>query len=179
MERENPFASPRFEEPRALPIGTLRSAFGIVLLRAWTAFSAAAFAAAVALTPMCGDNLLRSDDSYILGGIGGAFCTAFAFLHSLVKVAGGTAAWQRLAYFGPLVACAAFFLSAEIVFPPPEGQGIPTLLGLLAGISGAICYPLLAIPLTRTTLACLSIPGLLYLLGYGFALFQVSSQGWL
>jgi hypothetical protein len=148
----------------------------MVLLRTWLAFSVVSFVVAVVCSVVDHDNPLKSDDPYIVGGIAGGFCAGFAFVCSVVGELGGSRTKQLLAYFGLVLSVSVFLIVVDVAMPSPEGQGILTLFGVLIAVSSAATYPLLKIPLTKLSLVCASIPGIIYLLGYVCATIAMNAR---
>lgn len=167
---------PRAEMSWRDQAATWSSPVRVVLLRTWISFSVSASAVALVFAAIDGDSLLASDDPYIAGALAGGFCALFAFLHTLVKVLGGSLARRRLAYFSPMLGLLAISIAADTAFPSSEGQGIPTFLGVLVAISAAASYPLVGIRMTKTVAACASIPGILFVVGYCIARSAMTSR---
>jgi hypothetical protein len=143
------------------------------VLRGWLAFSISAFAVALVLAVLDQDNLLRSDDPYIPGCFAGAFCAFFALLGGGAGAICGSRIKELAAYFGPVVAISGALVLMDLV-PSPEGQGIPTIIGVLIAVSGTAAYPFSRIPLTKRFVVYASIPGILFIIGYSCAIISMS-----
>ena len=139
-------------------------------VRTWIAFSVSSFTFAVLFAIFDGDNPLRSDDPYILGLTVAAFTAGFSCLLATAYCFRLSSVVQRMAYFIPLSLIGVTLIVLDAAFPPPEGQGIPTMLAIVIAACGCLAYPLHSLKLTPVSVTLASIPGLVFLTGYACTL---------
>lgn len=142
---------------------------GASALRVWIAFSVSSFVVATAFSILDGDNPLRSDDPYIPGFLAAMFTSSFSLCWVAADWLGSSVSKQHFAYFVPLVLLVGLLLIWDFVFPPIEGQGLPTFLAIAVSVGGVAAYPFHFLKLVRASVILASIPGIVCLIGYSCA----------
>jgi hypothetical protein len=149
-----------------------------VAARTWIAFSLFSFAFAAIFVAIDGDNVLHSDDPYLVGFIAAMFGSICSCALAIATVLGVSRAKLYVSYCAVLAAIAGLLFGFDYFAPPREGQGIPSILAATFLLCGGIAVPLQFVPLTKRVVALCSVPGALLLLGYAAVVTRMWSTTW-
>jgi hypothetical protein len=145
------------------------TASATVTARTWIALSVAAFGATLLLARIETENLLRSDDAYSLGFPVALFCAGFALVAGIAEAVTGSVIVQRFVYFSAVASLAILCLGYDATHPSSDLPHLVTYCGTIVAGTAAAIYPFVRAPITRLSLALLSLPGAVFLLGYWHA----------
>lgn len=152
-----------------------RSAGRALFARTWVAFAVPAFFVAAVAVALEGHKSWIADDPYLIGSGVGLLCASFAFLYGLMEFFGGSRKLRWAAYFGPLSVLATLLIGVDLFIPPQEGQGIPTIIAVVAVLGGIGALPLVAFRLPKAVVASATVLGCLYFAGYAMVLLARNS----
>lgn len=145
----------------------------VSVTRTWLTLSVSSFVVTCACSLWLDDgfaDLFRSDNPYIPGFIAAVFAAFFSLCGSVAGWLRSSKATQCWAYCVTLATVVCLLLGLDLVFLDAEGHGIPTILAAAIGGGGLVAYPVQLMQLHRKSVVWASVPGLVWLLGYCFAL---------
>ncbi|MGC3966229.1 MAG: hypothetical protein QM775_02295 [Pirellulales bacterium] len=142
------------------------------LLRAWIGFVVTAWLGLAAMWYFDGDNLLRSDDSYIAGFFCGAFAAAAAVVYTLLERLTSSRLKASLSYFALVAAwCASLIL---LTMNAPEARELGPLGAVVHGVTGFVAWLCFLRTPHRGVLLVASFFGLLFIGLYAYVDWQMS-----
>jgi hypothetical protein len=141
------------------PLTRLRVFLRLAIIRAWCAFSLLSFLFGCWFLLMDGDNLLRSDDPYLVGFLFGGVAAVLAIIYSLAEAVRPGGCFKDVVW---LVACSLWCAALFLTWCSCNGgEGGEIALLVLTGsaITAAVEWPLLRFRLPRRAIAVVSTVG--------------------
>ena len=130
------------------------------LLRAWLAFVIIATPIAIVAAALDGDNLLKSDDPYVLGFALGSIAAAMAGIYTVAERIRRNRAWIAGCYFAVLTVWCAFLLAGSMLGSESEGAEILLYAAGASMFVGIAVWPLFPRRASRKGVVVLSVAGL-------------------
>jgi hypothetical protein len=155
------------------PLTRLHVLLHLAIIRAWCAFSLLSFLFGCWFLLMDGDNLLRSDDPYVVGFLLGGVAAVLTIVYSLAEAVRPGGCFKEVVW---LAACSLWCAVLFFAWRSCEGgEGAEIALFVLAGsaITAAVEWPSLRFRLPRMAIAVTSTMSLVMIALYLYVTFMV------
>ena len=149
---------------------------GVALLRAWLVFSVIAVLGVVVSLILDGDNLLESDDPYIVGSVFGCICACLTFVYTVAEALKKDGCTKDLIYTVVLsLWCALLWVGS---CGPGEGAGFIGFFAIGSLVGGALAWLLCSFKLPNKVSAAICVVGILFVAMRIFVSVKVFGRLW-
>ncbi len=173
MDSENPFRSPQnsssVQKEKTISISAMQR----TSLRIFSVISVSAFFFSCIFSTFDRTKFLRSDDPFLLGGLIGCSMGVFLLVFHLSQFLAIFHIKPILGYLGGSTLVALFFIGYDCMVHMPEGQGIPTIMGITLSVCSVGVIPLEYIRVSKPIILGACISAILYGIGYLITLFSM------
>jgi hypothetical protein len=144
------------------------------LFRAWMTFATLFILGWFLAAIIGGENLLHSDDSYLLGYIFGIMGASMAGVYCFIELLGMSRIRTTLLYLVLIGIWCAFLIILNLNVPDhDEGKGILLYIAFASGIIGIAAWPLCIVKISRIYAIVISVLSVLVSLLYLIVAFRM------